>query len=392
MKHTISQRIAAENSDDDRASQTLYGTNSLQHVTPRVTSAESVIGGLFGLAEAATSAETSNQLVNDLAKNGNSDVVYTATGRGGILLVCRSVSPRSVWVPSYLCPTMIGRVSREFDVRFYCVDMQLKADLSFTDEVQADDLVLVLDYFGRTAETDLIDAIRTTGATILEDATQSWMSDDVGNRADFVVISLIKSIGVPDGGLVIGHRTGVLPPTESLPPAPEVWWNMIHDACQLRREYDEGFATAELRSVWYAQYLRAASSTPDAPVAMSTITRQLIRESLDIDDIAQRRIANYRTLYSEVGHLALLGSLRNGTVPIGFVCKFKSTAIRDRKRQSLIDALIFPPLHWSFDNVVPNEFTDSHDLAGRVLTLPCDQRYDRSDMMRIVNVLNETAN
>jgi hypothetical protein len=63
--------------------------------------------------------------------------------------------------------------------RHHDVDSDLNADLSFSDEARPDDLVCVLDYFGRPAERALVRAVRATGATVLEDATQFWMSEGV---------------------------------------------------------------------------------------------------------------------------------------------------------------------------------------------------------------------
>ncbi len=45
---------------------------------------------------------------------------------------------------------------------------------------------------------------------------------------------------------------------------------------------------------------------------------------------------------------------------------------------------IYPAVHWPIADVVPPEFETSHRLAGEIMTLPCDQRYDRSDMERIL--------
>lgn len=348
---------------------------------------ESVIGGLFGLAD-ASSASPGGKFGDPFSRLAvDSDVVLTASGRGGILLVCRSVSPRRVWFPSYLCPSMVRGVAREFGVRFYAVDDDLNADLSFAVDVHPDDVIVVLDNFGRPPDQNLVKAARLRGATILEDATQSWMSSGAGSDSDFIVVSLVKTLGVPDGGVTIGRRRGVLAPTESLPAAPDAWWSTIHEACRLRRDYDHGPATARERSAWYELYRSASAATPEEPVAMSSVSADLIRGAFDVEEIARRRIDNYRTLFEAYGRLALLGEIDDSTVPVGFVCRFEDPAARDRVRRALIDALIFPPIHWELADTVPARFAGSHTLSRRILTIPCDQRYDCSDMSRIIDVL-----
>jgi hypothetical protein len=73
--------------------------------------------------------------------------------------------------------------------------------------------------------------------------------------------------------------------------------------------------------------------------------------------------------------------LPDGVVPLGFPVRLKE---RDRVRQALFDARIYPPVHWPIAEVVPNEFGASHQLATEIMTLPCDQRYGAPDVERMV--------
>ena len=100
--------------------------------------------------------------------------------------------------------------------------------------------------------------------------------------------------------------------------------------------------------------------------------------------MAARRRENYRRLLERLRDIALLPSLPDGVVPVGFPVRVGD---RDAIRQRLFDALIFPPVHWPIEAVVPERFTDSHRLAGEIMTIPCDQRYGPAEMDRIADVL-----
>ena len=56
---------------------------------------------------------------------------------------------------------------------------------------------------------------------------------------------------------------------------------------------------------------------------------------------------------------------------------------RDRIREALFVEGIYPPVHWDLRGSVPEDFAESHRLAGHILTLLCDQRYGRGDMERM---------
>lgn len=62
---------------------------------------------------------------------------------------------------------------------------------------------------------------------------------------------------------------------------------------------------------------------------------------------------------------------------------------RDTIRQVLFEHKIYPPLHCPIQDIVPGKFEDSHRLAAEIMTLPCDQSYDSSDMERMSRIVWE---
>ena len=62
-----------------------------------------------------------------------------------------------------------------------------------------------------------------------------------------------------------------------------------------------------------------------------------------------------------------------------------------RKRFVSFADEIFPPIHWPIEAVVPLEFRASQRLAGKILTLPCDQRYGVAAMERMAEVVKGVA-
>jgi dTDP-4-amino-4,6-dideoxygalactose transaminase len=119
---------------------------------------------------------------------------------------------------------------------------------------------------------------------------------------------------------------------------------------------------------------------------MSELSRVLLRNSFDYSTIAQRRVDNYLALADKLGSSALFPCLPDQTVPLGFPIRTKE---RDKVRQALFAHEIYPPVHWPIQGVVSKEYGDSHKLASEIMTLPCDQRYNREDMDRMARLVAE---
>ena len=117
---------------------------------------------------------------------------------------------------------------------------------------------------------------------------------------------------------------------------------------------------------------------------MSDLTLLILRHAVDWQKVSTRRRDNYKFLASELGQIALIPELTSEVVPLGFPVRVKE---RDRIRQALFAEKIYPQVHWEIAGFVPSKFEASHRLAAEIMTLPCYQSYNQSDMERVVNQL-----
>lgn len=122
---------------------------------------------------------------------------------------------------------------------------------------------------------------------------------------------------------------------------------------------------------------------PVGRIPMSAHTKVQIASVIDFDVEAGQREKNFDYLLSEIGDIALFRD-RQEAVPIGFPVVIED---RDRVRKQLYEEMIYPPVHWDVSKVAPVNFTQSHDLSKRIMTLPCDGRYQISDMERVITEL-----
>ncbi len=115
--------------------------------------------------------------------------------RSGMRILCELLTPRRVWMPSYLCATMVNAVPQEL-VSFYPVNGRLRVkDMGWLGSVSKGDLVLFIDYFGFDLHRKAMQAVKERGAWTLQDASQSLLSSFDRPFADFVLFSPRKTVG-----------------------------------------------------------------------------------------------------------------------------------------------------------------------------------------------------
>jgi hypothetical protein len=112
----------------------------------------------------------------------NSDKsLYLCNARSGLYILNKILQPRIIWLPSYLCPSLIHP---DYKIEFYKIDDSLNIAEDF--EPASNDLVVVIKYFGMPP-TRIPDR-----GYILEDCCQSIFKIEdcfVNDYADFRLYS-----------------------------------------------------------------------------------------------------------------------------------------------------------------------------------------------------------
>jgi hypothetical protein len=241
-------------------------------------------------------------------------------------------------------------------------------------------MVVFIDYFGFNGWDEYGHEVRRCGAWVVEDACQAMLNDQFSDHSHYVIVSPRKFVGVPDGGALLTTNGAEPLPAYRLPSPPFDWWSDALAAAQLRAEFDRHGGDR----AWFPLFQKTEDAAPFQPMSMSVLSRSLLHHGVDYDEITRRRRDNYRYLTTELKHLAIFPDLPPGVTPLGFPVRIRD---RDRVRQALFSADIYPPVHWPLDGAVPPEFKVSHQLSAEILTLPCDQRYDEAAMTRMVRRL-----
>jgi hypothetical protein len=323
------------------------------------------IGGFFGLdAQAGAPGQA--------ADFGGAHRLDFWNARAALAHLLAVLGTRRVWLPAYVCDEVAGAAARDGrEVGFYPVGGDLVPDgQTLARELRAGDAVLGVDYFGARSLTLPELAPRFRDVTWIQDRAQALWPDPAP-WGDYIIYSLRKVVGAPDGGVLVS-RGGRVPPPR---------WSADIDTSRLEPGRLRAADPLGLdNETWFPAYRAAEAAMTADPVPISEVSRG-VADALDTGALVQRRRRNAEALLGRVGEatLFLAQRLLAGS-PLGVPVLTTDAAVVAAR---MAQARVFCARHWADLPSPAADFPAEHDLSRRLLTLPCDHRYDEADMARV---------
>jgi len=328
-----------------------------------------LIGGFFPLHEPDGAASEQSVLAR---WTGGRQYVSYVNARSAFAALVELLDPKCVWLPAYVCADLVCATWRE-KVRFYHVGRDLEADVALLNqEAMAGDLVLGIDYFGYPVGPAFLAFTQARRDLLfVEDRAQAL---DTGSSfwGDWCLYSPRKLLGVADGGILVAAVPGrPIPQCSQQPDAVPLWTAPI-----LR--YEDRAETGN--EVWYTAHRKKEMRMTASQQKMTELSRWVLSRT-SLDPLAERRQRNWAVLREYLGRW-LAFDHRGTAAPFGYVIKVPS-----KWRAALLHALhserIFAAVQWDSLASAAEEFPAEHDLCSRLVTLPCDHRYDQNAMRHL---------
>lgn len=313
--------------------------------------------------------------------------VFFGLARGvipGILRLNRSI--RRVWIPEYFCPEVAQSWSRVVQTVIYKDDPSLTEPAWRSLQPDRNDVVVAVNYFGVRDETAWKKWRSSSDCILLEDHTHdpvcAWAFE---STADYVFSSLRKSLPITDGAICWSPRGLPLPvPSAKInPTAIELKFTAMLE----KADFLGGDHIADLKGHYrelYASGDHALESGADSPIsdrALRWIASGVPRKWRQV------RESNVRNFFSFLDESPLVRPLFRdwppNSTPFAAVLVFHGRTDRDECRAYLERNNVFCPVHWATDASAA-----AHDLSGRMLSVPADQRYSADDMAKVAVILN----
>ncbi len=283
---------------------------------------------------------------------------------------------RRLLVPSYYCQPVLLSLEQDIEMQVYHYDPR-----SHTADVSAGpgDAVLTVALFGKRPGV-----IVHGSAPVIEDQSHdpvpAWGTTCT---ADYVVASLRKTLPLPDGGVIWSPQD--LPVPDEIRPTRE------HEAAVLAQ-----LGAMALKAV----YLKGASGSKGAYLRLRADGETAMAQGpiSGISDFSRSRLptlpslawhrsrsSNRDTFQAAMGEDARVQIL---DVPFAVVLLLGSREERDRVKAALVADGVYPAVLWPLEeSVLPGLTDEDRAVAGRILAIHCDQRYDAADMQRAADVL-----
>ncbi len=340
---------------------------------------------------------TSEGITPEVFGISGADYVWLSTGHAAIEFALGSIdqedqTKRIALLPPFTCHTVVEPFLKAgYRVEF----MSLRPGLcvsgeELVEEAERSDAGVILfhRYFGFDTLMDCdrtIDRLRALGVKVIEDRTQCLYSGFASSPADYIVGSIRKWHGTPDGGFCVSREKELLcKPVET---------DKVLEEAKLkagRMKYEYLFHGIGEKKDFLRQFRKAEDilSAETQFYGASDITLRM-QASLDCTSLANRRRENYQTVLELLAGDPLVKPvfpiLPDDVVPLYFPVAVEN---RGEVQRYLAEHAVYAPIIWPKAECVTRVCPEAERMYQNLLCLPIDQRYAHDDMERMVGCLD----
>ena len=303
--------------------------------------------------------------------NYHENALHFQSARGAFLALLQHTKPRCVWIPWYICHSMLEPPAMQGClVKRYSISKDLMP--THLPELSENELFIYVNYFGLC--TDQIDQLIKLGMgkNLVIDNSQAFYASPK-REVVATIYSPRKHFGLPDGGLL----------STSLPISPP----KDQDQGSIERIRPLLIRLGDGAEAGYdAVKLARATLKGLPPLQMSTLTRKLLLH-LDVENARQQRNSNFSVLHTSLAGKNLFPILFkdiNGPLCYPFWSTTKGLY------EWLIKNKIFAARYWPEIRGESDRESDlEFHLSQECIALPCDQRYHKTEMLYISSLIDE---
>jgi len=306
----------------------------------------SPIGGYFGLESSSSKGSPSSGINFNCARNC-------------LRYLVQLLEIKKIHFPFYTCPSLLKVLEKEnCQIDFYHIDenfMPLK-------DFPKNDFVLYTNYFGICAKN--VKLLASQHEKLIVDNAQAFYMPHYG-FASFN--SLRKFFGVPDGARLLSSKD-----FEN-----NYQIDISYDRCShLLKRID---VSAQFG---YDDFCKNETYFENSDIKFMSNLSSAIFAQINLQQVKQIRLENFSFLKNELPNV-FDWNLDFDDVPLAFPFYTEDLKLQEK----LIANKIFVPKYWSnIDYQCLNK--EEIKMINNFLYLPIDQRYNKLDMQRIIEVIN----
>jgi hypothetical protein len=298
-----------------------------------------------------------------LREEYHKDAIRLNTGRNCLEYILRVRQYKKVYVPYYTCEAVMEPINKlGVQYEYYHIDTHFEIRDRFT--LKEGEALLYTNYYG-LKQRYVEQLAEKMGSCLIIDNTQAFYAKPVAGIDTFYTCR--KFFGVPDGAYLYCDKEFDEDIEQDYS-----YDRMAHLMKRIDLSAEEG----------YKDFRKADDGLDNQPILrMSKLTERLM-QSIDYDDVAKKRRANFMQLHNALCDSNRLNlPLDNDSVPMVYPYMVSQEGLREK----LIENKIFVARYWP--NVL--DWTEKgsieYQLTEQMQPLPIDQRYGIVEMNHIIN-------
>lgn len=340
------------------------------------------------------------KLLRPTRNNPFPGVIGTFMGRDAFRLAVSILGLKDkdvVLLPAYLCREVLKPFLGRCQVMFYEVQPDLSVD---PEQIRCQlikfpvKLVVLINYFGflQPHRRSIHNICSQHGALLLEDCAHSLLTRGSGENGDLFVFSFRKHLPVPDGG---GLAMKFEHPPRIPRFAPKIYANLLSilgtfkSLLAARCNWLSRSSLASRTSGILSSPNPASDNSSPRILPMSSFARNGIANA-GLSKIVEQRRVDYLFWEKQIckGDYGqpVFPNLPPEVCPLGFPVMIRN---RDAVQSRLEKVKIFLKIHWHLPKSVGPEFTTSHSLSLKIVTLPVYPELEPQECEAITMALKE---
>ena len=313
------------------------------------------------------------------------------SGRDALKTIAQSYKGicRRIVLPALCCESMIiPFLTNNYEAVYFKLNNDLTANVEDIFSIlRPADIFLFMNYFGVRSLTDdnlLLIKNRFPKIVVIEDKTHDILSPPKNKFvADYTISSIRKWLAAPDGGLLFSNAA-----EKNFVKSKDTYFSELRLKALKNKSAYLKTKNQRLKQLFRNQLFEADEylNNDKSIIGMSLLSRNLL-ETINFNKIAEARRKNIRMLCQELKNITdirLLDFFNYNKTLLYFPILITE---RDSLQKRLAQAGIYCPVIWPLPGQAAGICNVADHVAGHMLALPCDQRYDISDMKYIAGTL-----
>jgi hypothetical protein len=343
---------------------------------------------------------SSNELDEHIIKakyDSTKSVVYPSLGRNAISIVLKELklNRKVALLPGYTCESVIAPfVCENYALAFYnfYTDLTINLDdLKSKLDAYNPSVILVHGFYGYNtflSAKPMIQSARKNGCIVIEDDTQTVFSEIEMLSADYYLGSIRKWMEIPDGAYICS--------SDSPPHIPytinNTFIDLLTEAFKLKSEYVKNTDT-NLKVRYKKLFLDAQNLIDNDPTIYKMAdTSKGILNRYDLELMKKKRIDNFNYLLENIlNRFEIMRPVMSSLVTSNICPIYFPLFVENRKefQNILSENDIYATIIWPKSKFIKCLNEDTEYIYDKIIGIPCDQRYARKAMRRVLDVLNK---